>query len=60
MSPYDTTTSKFLQTVKIQHTHAFTLRPIIISAGPLAGCRALILDPIEAHFRFMDLPPGLR
>lgn len=60
MSTYDVNTSKFRQDVKIQHTDAFTLRPLILTEGPLAGRHVLVLDPITSFFRFMDLPGEIR
>ncbi|KAK5118717.1 hypothetical protein LTR85_007923 [Meristemomyces frigidus] len=52
--------SKFSQTVKIQHTDAFSLRPVTLTEGPLAGRHVLVLDPISIFFRFMDLPAEIR
>ncbi|KAK5121642.1 hypothetical protein LTR85_004814 [Meristemomyces frigidus] len=60
MSSFDRGESKFCHTVSILDTDAFTLRPLIIAHGALKGRRALVLEPVTTHFRFMDLPPELR
>ncbi|KAK4544500.1 hypothetical protein LTR36_004072 [Oleoguttula mirabilis] len=60
MSKYDMNVSKFSHTVKIQHSDAFTLRPVTLTEGPLAGRHVLVLDPISVFFRFVDLPAEIR
>ncbi|KAK3669315.1 hypothetical protein LTR78_010814 [Recurvomyces mirabilis] len=61
-SQWNVSARGFTQTLEVNHSEAFTLKPLLISEGKLKGQHVLLLAPVKVaqHFPFMELPPELR